>query len=101
MGFDFSVDPDFQDLLDWTRDFVTTNVYPLDVLWPHENYAPLDRERKAVVDNLKQQVRDKGLWACHLGAELGGQGYGQLKLALLNEILGTSVWAPPCGSVIE
>ena len=94
MGFDFSVDPDFQDLLDWTRDFVTTNVYPLDVLWPHENYAPLDRERKAVVDNLKRQVRDKGLWACHLGAELGGQGYGQLKLALLNEILGTSVWAP-------
>ncbi|GAB2483187.1 acyl-CoA dehydrogenase family protein [Jatrophihabitans fulvus] len=94
MGFDFSVDPDFQELLDWTREFVRTNVYPLDVLWPHENYAPLDPERKAVVDHLKQQVRDKGLWACHLGVELGGQGFGQLKLALLNEILGTSVWAP-------
>jgi acyl-CoA dehydrogenase len=43
---------------------------------------------------LKQQVRDRGLWACHLGPELGGQGYGQVKLALLNEILGRSHWAP-------
>jgi acyl-CoA dehydrogenase len=34
------------------------------------------------------------LWATHLGRELGGQGYGQLKLALLNEILGRSQWAP-------
>ncbi len=28
------------------------------------------------------------------GPELGGEGYGQLKLALLNEILGRSNWAP-------
>jgi acyl-CoA dehydrogenase len=94
VAFDFSVDPDFQAQLDWAREFVHTHVYPLDLLWPHENYAPLDDERRAVVNSLKQQVRDQGLWACHLGAELGGQGYGQLKLALLNEILGTSTWAP-------
>ncbi|HEY3631909.1 MAG TPA: acyl-CoA dehydrogenase family protein [Jatrophihabitantaceae bacterium] len=94
MAFDFSVDPQFQELLDWAREFVITNVYPLDVLWPHENYAPLDEQRRAVVTGLKRQVRDKGLWACHLGPELGGPGYGQLKLALLNEILGSSIWAP-------
>ena len=34
------------------------------------------------------------MWATHLGPELGGQGYGQVKLALLNEILGRSQWAP-------
>ena len=39
-------------------------------------------------------MRRRGLWATHLGPELGGQGYGQLKLALLNEILGRSQWAP-------
>jgi len=33
------------------------------------------------------------MWATHLGPELGGQGYGQLKLALLNEILGRSLWS--------
>jgi acyl-CoA dehydrogenase len=39
-------------------------------------------------------VKAQGLWACHLGPELGGPGYGQLKLALMNEILGRSYWAP-------
>src|SRR5437588_10572884 len=34
------------------------------------------------------------LWAAHLKPELGGQGYGQVKLALLNELLGRSGWAP-------
>lgn len=36
----------------------------------------------------------RGLWATHLGPELGGQGYSQLRLALLNEILSRSQWAP-------
>jgi acyl-CoA dehydrogenase len=43
---------------------------------------------------LQQQVRDRGLWACHLGPNLGGQGYGQVKLALLNEILGRTHSGP-------
>ena len=47
-----------------------------------------------LIDPLKQQVRDQELWATHLGPELGGKGYGQLKLSLLNEILGRSAWAP-------
>jgi acyl-CoA dehydrogenase len=43
---------------------------------------------------LQQRVTDEGLWASHLGPELGGQGYGQVKLALMNEVLGRSAWAP-------
>ena len=39
-------------------------------------------------------MRERGLWACHLGPELGGPGYGQVKLALLNEILGRARCAP-------
>jgi acyl-CoA dehydrogenase len=39
-------------------------------------------------------VKERGLWATHLGPELGGQGHGQVKLALLNEILGRSGLAP-------
>ncbi len=63
-------------------------------IWPHLQFTPLTETRRKVVDPLKEQVRQKGLWATHLGPELGGQGYGQLKLALLNEILGRSQWAP-------
>ncbi len=69
-------------------------VEPLDLIWPHLQFTPLTETRRKVVDPLKEQVRQKGLWATHLGPELGGQGYGQLKLALLNEILGRSSWAP-------
>jgi len=94
MSWDFSTEPEFQELLDWTDTFVTDKVAKLDLLWPHDVYKPLTEQQRAVIGPLKQQVRDKGLWACHLGPELGGQGYGQLKLALLNEILGKSLWGP-------
>ena len=57
-------------------------------------FHPLDDTLRKVVDPLKHQVRERGLWACHLGPELGGEGYGQLKLSLMNEILGRSQWAP-------
>jgi len=97
MSWDFITDPDYQELLDWADAFVTDKVYKLDVLWPHDNYKPTDQltaQQRAVIDPMKQAVRDRGLWACHLGPELGGQGYGQLKLALLNESLGKSIWGP-------
>lgn len=94
MAWDFETDPDYQELLDWADEFVRDEVEPLDLVWPHLQFTPLDETRRKVVDPLKEQVRRKGLWATHLGPELGGQGYGQLKLALLNEILGRSSWAP-------
>lgn len=94
MSWDFETDPEFQKKLDWVDEFVRHEVEPLDLVWPHDNYKPLDEEHRRVVDPLKKQVRDQGLWACHLEPELGGQGYGQLSLALLNEILGRSTWAP-------
>jgi acyl-CoA dehydrogenase len=39
-------------------------------------------------------VRERGLWAAHLPPELGGQGFGQVRLGLMHEILGTSPYAP-------
>jgi acyl-CoA dehydrogenase len=53
-----------------------------------------DPRRAVLVKPLQKEVRARGLWACHLGPELGGQGYGQVKLALLNEILGRSRFGP-------
>ncbi len=94
MAWDFSTEPEFQEKLDWAREFVAERVEPLDLLYPHRQFHPLDDELRPIVDPMKQEVRDHDLWAAHLGPELGGKGYGQLKLALLNEILGTSSWAP-------
>jgi len=43
---------------------------------------------------MQEEVRAQGLWAAHLDPELGGQGFGQVKLGLMHEILGTSPIAP-------
>lgn len=90
MAWDFQTDPEYQELLDWADDFVREEVEPLDLVWPDQQFVPLSEVRRKAIDPLKEQVRRKGLWATHLGPELGGQGYGQLKLGLLNEILGRS-----------
>jgi acyl-CoA dehydrogenase len=94
VAWDFETDPEFQAKLDWADAFVREEVEPLDLIWPDLVFTPLDDVRGKVVNPLKQRVREQGLWATHLGPELGGQGYGQLKLSLLNEILGRSNWAP-------
>jgi acyl-CoA dehydrogenase len=94
MAWEFDTDPEYQKLLDWADEFVRSEVEPLDLVWPNEEFVPLTDTRRKAIDPLKDEVRKKGLWATHLGPELGGQGYGQVKLALLNEILGRSQWAP-------
>ncbi len=92
--WDFSTEPEFQARLDWMDAFVRDEVEPLDVLFGSLTYRSLEEPLRTMVAGLKARVREQGLWACHLGPDLGGQGYGQLKLALMNEILGRSSWAP-------
>lgn len=94
--WDFSTEPEFQEKLDWVLTFVREEVEPLDLLFPAggDPYDVQNEAARKVLRPLQDQVRAQGLWACHLGPELGGQGYGQMKLALLNEILGRSYWAP-------
>jgi len=92
--WDFSTEPEFQEQLDWMDAFVREQVEPLDVLFGGLTFQSVDEPLRSLIDGLKAQVRARGLWACHLGPELGGQGFGQLRLALMNEVLGRSSWAP-------
>jgi acyl-CoA dehydrogenase len=88
MAWDFSTEPEWQEQLDWMREFMRTEILPLETLG-------LDHETTLrVVEPLKAQVKDRGLWAAHLDPELGGQGFGQVKLALMHEILGMSDFGP-------
>jgi acyl-CoA dehydrogenase len=89
----FETEPEFQAELDWIETFVREKVQPLDYIlgsqW--DIHAP---EFGRLVRPLQREVRERGLWACHLGPELGGPGYGQLKLALMNEKFGMSRFGP-------
>jgi len=93
---DFTISPELQEQLDWMRAFVRDEVEPLDLLFPHagDRYDVTNADARAILRPLQQQVRERDLWACHLGPELGGKGYGQVQLAYMNEILGRSEWAP-------
>jgi acyl-CoA dehydrogenase len=90
MAWDFSTDPEFQAHLDWMRDLVRDEVWPIETV-----FEELGEEGfKAAIRPLQERVKERGLWAAHLPPELGGQGYGQVKLGLMHEILGTSPFAP-------
>jgi len=93
MGWDFETDAEYQRELDWVDEFVREEVEPLDFVLgsPYDLSSP---KRARLVPPLQEEVKRRGLWACHLGPELGGKGYGQVKLALLNEILGRSIFGP-------
>jgi len=91
MAWDFETDPEFQKKLDWIEDFMREEVEPLSHLGMAA-HGPLGREK--FIKPLQDKVKAQGLWACHLGPELGGQGYGQLKLGLMNEKLGRNGLAP-------
>jgi acyl-CoA dehydrogenase len=93
VAWDFSTEPEFQEQLDWVADFCQNEIEPLDLVFPGAAYSRNPKAR-ALADPLKQQVKDRGLWALFLDSDLGGPGFGQLKLALLNEILGRYRSAP-------
>ncbi len=90
MAWDFSTEPEFQEQLDWMRDFVREEIWPLETIFDEIGQDNFDR----ALAPLQAKVKERGLWAAHLPPELGGQGFGQVKLGLMHEILGTSPLAP-------
>jgi acyl-CoA dehydrogenase len=95
MSWDFETEPEFQRELDWVETFVREEVEPVDLVVEHA-WDLEDPVRQRLIPPLQQRVRERGLWATHLGPHLGGPGYGQVKLALLNEILGRT----HCGPIV-
>lgn len=95
MSWNFETDSEFQAQLDWIAQFTREEIEPLDLVFraPGDPWDPASPAARAMAP-LKAIVKQKKLWACHLGPELGGPGYGQVKLGLMNEILGRSRFGP-------
>jgi acyl-CoA dehydrogenase len=90
MAWDFSTEPEFQEKLDWARQFMKEEIIPLEGIADQLDYPTL----RKIMKPLQDQVKEKGMWAAHLEPELGGGGWGQVKLGLLHEVLGQCRFAP-------
>jgi acyl-CoA dehydrogenase len=93
---DFRIEPELQAKLDWMKTFIKEECEVMDLLFPGfgDPYDISNAKARRLLRPLQQQVRAQGLWACHLGKDLGGPGYGQVTLGLMNELIGRSQWAP-------
>ena len=93
---DFRIEPELQAKLDWMKTFIKEECEVMDLLFPGfgDPYDTSNAKARRLLKPLQQQVRAQGLWACHLGKDLGGPGYGQVTLGLMNELIGRSQWAP-------
>ena len=94
MAWDFETEPDFEAKLAWMRTFVREEIMPLETL-SQDFREPGGREVfQRIVAPLKEEVKRQGLWAAHLPPDMGGMGFGQVKLGLMHEILGQCAYAP-------
>src|SRR5258708_32290267 len=91
MAWDFSTEPEFQEQLDWMRNLVREEIWPLETLTAELEFDQLMR----AIAPLQAQVKQRGLWAAHLDPDLGGQGFGQVRPGLRHRGLGTSPTARP------
>jgi acyl-CoA dehydrogenase len=88
MAWDFSTEPEFEAQLEWMRGFVRDEIFPIETL-------DLERdELLRLIRPLQEEVKVRGLWAAHLRPDLGGMGFGQVRLGLMHEILGQTPYGP-------
>jgi acyl-CoA dehydrogenase len=78
----------FADRRAQVRAFMDEHVYPNE-----QALARDDDAADALVERLRQEAKDAGLWAPHLPPEAGGSGNGFLEYAYLNEEIGRSAYA--------
>jgi acyl-CoA dehydrogenase len=88
VAWDFETEPEYEAKLVWARAFVDAEILPLETL-----ELPYD-DLLTAIRPLQAEVKGEGLWAAHLPPELGGMGFGQVRLGLLHEILGRCALAP-------
>ena len=94
MAWDFETEPEFEAKLAWMRKFVRDEIIPLEALADHWRGAEGRARLTQITDPLKAEVRRQGLWAAHLPPDMGGLGFGQVKLGLMHEVLGQCIYAP-------
>lgn len=86
---DFSIPPELEAHRESVAAFMKQHVYPNEGTFVEDEGLPAALEQE-----LQRKVKAQGLWGPNLPREWGGMGIGFIGQALLNEIIGRSVFAP-------
>jgi hypothetical protein len=106
MAWEFFTEPEFQEQLDWVRQFCTDKIEPIDLVFPGAAKSR-DRPTKALVDPLRQQVKDYRLSALFLNRDLGGAPPANLpvkKLTATNRVQQVRAFLmdiDECGGIVD
>jgi len=91
---DFSIDPELAAFEEKIRQFVSTTIIPLEQdLQSYDDYGNI---KLPLLQEIRQAVKDGGMWAPQIPKEQGGLGYGPVGMAVLYEAMNYSIFGPVC-----
>jgi acyl-CoA dehydrogenase len=91
---DFSIDPELAELEEKIRQFVSTTIIPLEQ--DPQSYDDYGNIKLPLLQEIRQAVKDGGMWAPQIPKEQGGLGYGPVGMAVLYEAMNYSIFGPVC-----
>ena len=77
-----------------TRDFVNDIIIPLES--EKSSYDDHENINQTLLDNIRKQVKESGLWAPQMPIERSGLGLGPIGMAVLYEEMNRSIFGPVC-----
>ena len=90
----FSIDSNLARVERRIRSFVAAKIIPLETdPSSYDNYGNICLP---LLQKLRQEVKDAGLWAPQIPVEQGGLGYGPVGMAVLYETMNYSIFGPVC-----
>ncbi len=91
---DFSISPELAALEEKIRQFVSANILPCEQ--DPASYDDYGNIKLPLLHEIRQQVKDAGLWAPQIPKEQGGLGFGPVGMAVLYEAMNYSIFGPVC-----
>lgn len=89
---DFTISPALEDLRARVAAFVDEKIIPLES--NPETYDDHENIRLGLLDELRAQARDAGIWCLQLPKEDGGLGVGRMGMAVCYEEMNRSIFGP-------
>ncbi len=89
---DFNLTPEISDFRDRIRDFVETNLIPLEN--DSEVYDEGENLNEQLLPKLREQARKAGLWCLQMPKARGGQSLGPVGMAICYEEMNRSIFGP-------